>query len=169
MSSVFLITHFPPLLSSSISSNFIGGLCDLELDGELREGGSESESSYQPTKFPGRPLQQIKSASPISLSRSESSFSSFGNSVRWGASSSKTNEKATNPTSEALSGNTSYNHDITTAAVPPPLNTSSHLFRSGGVHAFLDPKCISLKKRSKSMHECGAGNLDCEIFEPKNH
>ncbi len=168
--------HFPFFLSSSsISTKVTCGTYGLQCDGELREGGSESELSCQPTtEFPGRSLQQVKIASPSSLSRSESS-PSFGNIVRGGSSSLKMKEMAPmNPPSEALSGKTSYNHDIATAMVhPSSLNTSSHpLFTSGGggVHAFLDSKFIPpLKKRSESFHARGAGNLDCEIFEPKNH
>ncbi len=143
-------------LPSSICSNVIEGLCDLELRGEQKESGSESESSYYPTKFPGRSLKQVKNVmSPISLSHSDgSSFSSFENGVR-GSSSSKTNDKDTTPpTSKGLLGNTTrYDHGILSATTPPPLKTSSRLFRNGGVNEFLDTECNPMEK-NKSRCVC---------------
>ncbi len=101
----YILNYLPPVLSSSIRSNAVGGLCDLEHDSEMREGGSESESSYHLTKSVGRPLHHIKSASSVNLLQSESSSSSFENGI-WNAMSSKTNEKVTTPTSEVLPANT---------------------------------------------------------------
>ncbi len=97
------LNYLPPVLSSSISSNVIGGgLCDFEL-GEMREGDSESESSYHLTKSVGRPLHKIKSASSINLL--QSGPSSVENGI-WDGLSSKTNEKVTTPELEVLSANT---------------------------------------------------------------